>query len=234
MLVDPIAAAAGAFAGVAVDLSLFPIDTIKTRLQASGGFLANGGWKGIYKGIGSVSMGSAPSGRSINYFADVTGAIFFMVYENGNAFLLPRISSLGFNTEMNNAVTHMTAASLGELASCTIRVPTEVVKQRAQAMAEHSSLSAFKAILSAKHENAFRGLYRGFGITIMREIPFTMIQFPLYEAMKRWQAKRRGKAKANAFEAAVCGSIAGGIGAGFTTPLDVLKTRIMLSKEVTH
>jgi solute carrier family 25 (mitochondrial S-adenosylmethionine transporter), member 26 len=134
---------------------------------------------------------------------------------------------------MTNAITHMTAASLGELASCTIRVPTEVVKQRAQAMAEHSSLSAFKAILSAQNENVFRGLYRGFGITIMREIPFTMIQFPLYEAMKRWQARRSGKLKTNAFEAAVCGSIAGGIGAGFTTPLDVLKTRIMLSKEVT-
>jgi hypothetical protein len=62
MLVDPIAATAGAFAGVAVDLSLFPIDTIKTRLQAPGGFLANGGWRGIYKGIGSVATGSAPSG----------------------------------------------------------------------------------------------------------------------------------------------------------------------------
>jgi solute carrier family 25 (mitochondrial S-adenosylmethionine transporter), member 26 len=62
MLVDPIAASAGAFAGVAVDISLFPIDTIKTRLQAPGGFLANGGWRGIYRGIGSVSTGSAPSG----------------------------------------------------------------------------------------------------------------------------------------------------------------------------
>lgn len=62
MPVDPIAATAGAFAGVAVDVSLFPIDTLKTRLQAAGGFLANGGWHGIYKGIGSVSAGSAPSG----------------------------------------------------------------------------------------------------------------------------------------------------------------------------
>ena len=126
----------------------------------------------------------------------------------------------------------MLAASVGEMASCTIRVPTEVVKQRAQAMAEHSSLSAFKEILAARHESVFRGLYRGFGITIMREIPFTMIQFPLYEAMKRWRAKRVGKPKVNAFEAAVCGCIAGGVGAGLTTPLDVLKTRIMLAKEV--
>ena len=65
MPVDPIAAAAGAFAGVAVDVLLFPIDTIKTRLQAPGGFFANGGWRGIYKGIGSVSAGSAPSGKCV-------------------------------------------------------------------------------------------------------------------------------------------------------------------------
>ena len=126
----------------------------------------------------------------------------------------------------------MIAASCGELASCIIRVPTEVVKQRAQAMTEHSSLSAFKEIIAARQENVLAGLYRGFGITIMREIPFTMIQFPLYEAMKRWRAKQLGKHKVNAFEAAVCGCIAGGIGAGFTTPLDVLKTRIMLAQEV--
>ena len=126
----------------------------------------------------------------------------------------------------------MISASCGELASCIIRVPTEVVKQRAQAMSRHSSLSAFKEILAGKEESVFRGLYRGFGITIMREIPFTMIQFPLYEALKRWQANRVGKTKANPFEAAVCGCIAGGVGAAFTTPLDVLKTRIMLAKEV--
>ena len=155
-----------------------------------------------------------------------------MVYENFNEFLHPRISTLGLGPETSNALTHMAAASAGELSSCIIRVPTEVVKQRAQAMAQHSSLSAFKEILAARHESVFKGLYRGFGITVMREIPFTMIQFPIYEALKRWRAKQVGKAKVNAFEAAVCGSIAGGIGAGFTTPLDVLKTRIMLAKEV--
>ena len=126
----------------------------------------------------------------------------------------------------------MIAASCGEFASCIIRVPTEVVKQRAQASAHHSSLSLFKEILAARQESVFRGLYRGFGITIMREIPFTMIQFPLYEAMKEYHAKRIGKPKVNPFEAGVAGSVAGGIAAGFTTPLDVLKTRIMLAEKV--
>lgn len=162
------------------------------------------------------------------------GAVFFVIYERCNEFFLPRISAFGTGIETSSAITHMLAASCGEFASCLIRVPTEVVKQRAQAMAEHSSLSAFREILAARHESVFTGLYRGFGITVMREIPFTMIQFPIYEAMKRWQARKTGKIKVNALEAAVCGSISGGIAAAFTTPLDVLKTRIMLAKQVTY
>ena len=50
-------------AGTAVDLLFFPIDTVKTRLQASQGFAAAGGFRGMYKGIGSVVVGSAPGGE---------------------------------------------------------------------------------------------------------------------------------------------------------------------------
>ena len=46
-----------------MDLLFFPIDTVKTRLQSSQGFFAAGGFKGIYKGIGSVVVGSAPGGK---------------------------------------------------------------------------------------------------------------------------------------------------------------------------
>jgi solute carrier family 25 S-adenosylmethionine transporter 26 len=50
-------------AGTCVDLAFFPIDTVKTRLQAKGGFLANGGWRGIYRGVGSAIVASAPGGK---------------------------------------------------------------------------------------------------------------------------------------------------------------------------
>ena len=40
----------GGLAGTAVDVSLFPLDTIKTRLQSRQGFLAAGGFRNIYSG----------------------------------------------------------------------------------------------------------------------------------------------------------------------------------------
>jgi len=53
---------AGGLAGTSVDLLFFPIDTVKTRLQSAQGFAKAGGFGGIYKGVGSVIVGSAPGG----------------------------------------------------------------------------------------------------------------------------------------------------------------------------
>ena len=55
---------AGGIAGLTADVVLFPLDTIKTRLQSRRGFLASGGFHKIYAGIGPAAAGSAPSGMS--------------------------------------------------------------------------------------------------------------------------------------------------------------------------
>ncbi|KAL2203481.1 PET8 protein [Sarocladium strictum] len=225
---------AGALAGTTVDLSLFPLDTLKTRLQSSAGFFPSGGFNGIYRGVGSALVGSAPG-----------AAFFFCTYETAKDILGPRLINQHGKTNdvLGEALTHMAAASLGEVAACAVRVPTEVVKQRAQA-GHHggSSAAAFRAILTSSRSpfRVWRELYRGWTITIFREVPFTVIQFPLWEAMKRWSRGRRaaqtGGAQdvvgdVSAFESAAYGSVSGGIAAALTTPLDVLKTRVMLSKE---
>lgn len=132
-------------------------------------------------------------------------------------------------------VNHMLAASVGEIAACAVRVPTEVVKQRAQAREYGSSMEALAAILAKRRTvglyGVFRELYRGWNITVMREVPFTVIQFPLWEAMKEWRKSTNGQDYVAALDSAVFGSIAGAVAAGITTPLDVLKTRMMLSRE---
>lgn len=64
------------------------------------------------------------------------------------------------------------------------------------------------------------------------QIPFTSLQFPLYELLKVQLARSLGKEKLPAYEAALCGSAAGAVAAALTTPLDVLKTRVMLDLRV--
>lgn len=56
---------AGGCAGMCVDLTLFPLDTIKTRLQSQQGFHKAGGFGGIYAGVPSAAVGSFPNGKTL-------------------------------------------------------------------------------------------------------------------------------------------------------------------------
>jgi hypothetical protein len=47
-----------------VDVVLYPLDTVKTRLQSEVGFWQSGGFKGVYRGLSSAAAGSAPCGKS--------------------------------------------------------------------------------------------------------------------------------------------------------------------------
>jgi solute carrier family 25 (mitochondrial S-adenosylmethionine transporter), member 26 len=223
---------AGGLAGTTVDMTLYPLDTLKTRLQSSAGFLATGGFRGVYRGVGSALVGSAPG-----------AAFFFVTYEAAKGALAardPERHHLGLGAhDAGTPAQHMLAASAGEVAACAVRVPTEVVKQRAQAGQHASSLGALRAILANFPTVGVRGvvreLYRGWTITVVREVPFTVIQFPLWEAMKAWGRRQRGLdvrkgQDVGAGESALYGSAAGAVAAGLTTPLDVLKTRVMLSR----
>ena len=61
----------GAVAGPSVDIALYPLDTIKTRLQAPGGFIKAGGFRGVYNGLGIAALGSAPG--SMFFFSTYEG-----------------------------------------------------------------------------------------------------------------------------------------------------------------
>ncbi|XP_055542848.1 S-adenosylmethionine mitochondrial carrier protein homolog isoform X2 [Wyeomyia smithii] len=175
----------GGVAGLVVDIVLFPIDTIKTRLQSERGFVRSGGFQGRW-----VSQSQQP-------------------------------------------YVHMVSAAGAEVVACLIRVPIEIAKQRRQALSMKHGASSLEIWYHAvKSEGIRRGLYRGFGTTIMREVPFSFIQFPLWEYFKlNWSAVTG--TSLTPLSVAVCGAIAGGIAAGLTTPLDVAKTRIMLADEHT-
>lgn len=160
---------AGAASGVSVDLLFYPIDTIKTRLQSAQGFWKAGGFSGVYRGMGSVAVGSAPG-----------ASIFFVTYESLKSYLSRTLfPGQARDAKTNSPFIHMTSASVAEIAACLVRVPTEVVKSRQQTSAygRISSVTAFRQVVSGE---GVAGLYRGFGGTILREVRITLTSDPLY------------------------------------------------------
>ncbi|XP_076241364.1 mitochondrial S-adenosylmethionine carrier protein isoform X2 [Calliopsis andreniformis] len=179
--------------------SILCVDTLKTRLQSQHGFLKSGGFKRLYQGLSPVMIGSGPS-----------AALFFVTYEGTKQIFEPLMS------QQYHSIIHMTAASMGESVACLIRVPVEVIKQRKQ------------ALIGDTHRLAIKTLYRGYGSTVIRDLPFGLIQMPLWEYFKLcWTRYTNRDCSPSA--AAACGGLSVAISATITTPLDVAKTRIMLS-----
>ena len=119
---------------------------------------------------------------------------------------------------------HMVAASLGEVTACLVRVPVEIVKQRRQASSQSKSLEIVRSTLRSE---GVRGLYRGYFTTVAREIPFSLIQFPLWEYLKSSLGQWRGRDPA-AWEASLCGAVAGGLAAGIEVRSQVLQYSLLL------
>lgn len=115
----------------------------------------------------------------------------------------------------------MIAAILGEAAQLVIRNPFELIKQNMQ-IGKYSSI--IYGMIDIFKNNGFSGLYRGYFITLLREVPFGLIQYPLYEYFKRRITNPTDMSYA------LCGAKAGAIAAFITTPIDVIKTRIMTSE----
>jgi solute carrier family 25 S-adenosylmethionine transporter 26 len=231
---------AGAFAAFTVDLLVYPLDTIKTRIQSpnykklyttDSGQISRTLFRGLYQGIGSVVLATIPS----------SGA-FFTTYEGTKALLHSLNPLLSNSSPMIPApFIHAAASSTAELVSCLILTPAEVLKQNAQVVQKSasSSTTAFDAnatIQAFKKFNRPSQLLRGYTALVARNLPFTAMQFPMFEKLKNAlldRRKKQGKFSGTLLEKGTVTSIAAGsagsLAAIITTPIDVVKTRIMLS-----
>ncbi|OWM91386.1 hypothetical protein CDL15_Pgr017304 [Punica granatum] len=206
---------AGGTAGVVVETALYPIDTIKTRLQAGRAWWRKNRPERLvfwvdWESCWCLTVSTIQTKKA--------SALFVGVYEPTKQKLLRMLP------ENLSAVAHLTAGAIGGIAASLIRVPTEVVKQRMQTGQFKSAPDAVRLILS---KEGFKGFYAGYGSFLLRDLPFDAVQFCIYEQLRigyRVAAQR----DLNDPENAIIGAFAGALTGAITTPLDVIKTRLMV------
>ena len=223
-------ALAGGVAGATGSAVLYPIDSAKTLRQSNPNAYSSvkdallemlrskHAIQRIYKGILPAAIGAIPS-----------SALYFGAYESSKV-TLQRIAGSDTNSETGyrkRLFIHGLAAASGNVLSSFVFVPKEVIKQQLQI----KSGVAKTTIRSIVQEKGIRGLYAGYGATLLRNIPSATIRFVLYEELKRkWAVAKqdedertRNLRKLGTF---LAGAVAGSTSSFVMTPVDVVKTRL--------
>eukprot|EP00982_Pelagococcus_subviridis_P006866 30302-Pelagococcus_subviridis.AAC.4 len=189
----------GAAAGLTVNSCLFPLNTIKTRLQARvvGTPIRETLFKNLYRGFIIDTAGSIPG----------TG-LFMASYEVIKA--TGRVPAL------------VGAASAAGVASL-ITAPCDAIKQRLQVNASATLANELKAVATSR--NPLKTMFVGYPQFLLRDLPFDAIQMTSFEVLKRWHCDAFDPGRPRtAKELALLGGAAGAFTGFVTTPLDVART----------
>ena len=213
---------AGAAARAASQSTIHPLDTLKVRMQAAarGGAacasagskygLGAGGVSSLYKGLGGAAGGA---GLAIGtYFA------FYGAAQR----------ALERHTSLPSGVRAFLAGAAGAVGSSFVKVPAAVCIRSVQANIYPNVIAAAACITRAA---GARGLYTGYLPTVLEDVPDMAVKFAAYESMRAAHARFTGveRGKASRMDDLIMGGAAGALAAAATTPLDVLKTRMMCS-----
>lgn len=182
----------------------------------------------MYQGVGGVIIATLPS----------SGA-FFTTYEGVKALLERNNPHVGAKPLIPTPFLHAAASGTAELVSCAILTPAEVIKQNAQ-MVDNTDRNRPRVNATLQTIKRFRSnplaLWRGYAALAGRNLPFTALQFPMFERIKegiRRYRNERGIRTNTLFESGMITAISAGTGGAIaavvTTPVDVVKTRIMLA-----
>ncbi|EFC47397.1 predicted protein, partial [Naegleria gruberi] len=246
----------GSIASIVSDTLLQPLDTVKTRQQFVGDLSTSNrfvykntldafitiakteGRRGLFRGWVPTLYGSLPA-----------GAIYFGTYESMKRLLLENSE---FLREHKNFA-YMLAGSSAEFMGSLVFVPSELIKCRFQTNSLSSaqySQSTLKTFYQVARSEGIRGLFRGYSATMVRDIPYSMTQFLIYEVLKNSilnrkmdqyrddlknstlkdpQESLKSAQKLTFSESIVVGGTAGAMAASLSNPIDVIKTRLQTS-----
>jgi len=216
----PLKLVVGACAGAFGTSCIYPIDMVKTRLQASATgtytspidcfrkIVANeGGFRALYRGLGANLIGVFPE-KGIKLAT--------------NEYLRERLEKDDGSIAFHDEVVAGAGAGLVQVIATN---PMEITKIRMQMQAV-LPVAERQTTVQVIGAMGIRGLYSGTLATLSRDIPFSVIFFPAYANMKLFFAAKDGTNSIPSL--LVAGGISGALSAGAVTPTDVVKTRLQL------
>lgn len=206
----------GALAGMVGVTATFPLDLSKTRLQNQG----KAGGPGVYRNLFHVlsvlrtteGIGSWYRGFGINFgMISFEKAIKLTFNDWFRAVLTNK------ETGVISVPSQILAGGLAGFFQSSVTTPMELLKIRMQVGEKNVVSNVLKS-------GGFTSFYKGWGATLLRDIPFSCLYFPLYAELKKMEPFGGG-AWWN-FSA----GLLSGAGAGWLiTPCDVIKTRVQAS-----
>ncbi|CAO3649735.1 unnamed protein product [Cunninghamella echinulata] len=221
----------GSIAGAVGATAVYPIDLVKTRMQNQRSkvvgellyknsmdcfrkVVKNEGFVGLYRGLGPQLVGVAPEKAIKLTVNDLVR----------NKFLNKETGEIKFWQEM-------VAGGSAGASQVVFTNPLEIVKIRLQVQGEqaktHPDMPRRSAIWIVKNLGIV-GLYKGVSACLLRDVPFSAIYFPAYAHLKKDVFHEGPDHKLKISELLIAGAIAGMPAAYFTTPADVIKTRLQV------
>ncbi|KAH9935925.1 mitochondrial carrier [Epithele typhae] len=211
--------AAGALAGITEHAVMFPVDSIKTRMQvfatspaavytgmgnAFTRISSTEGMRALWRGVSSVIMGAGPA-----------HAVHFGTYE-----MVKEFAGGNVNGASNQWIATSLAGASATIASDALMNPFDVIKQRMQVHKSEfrSAVTCARTVYRAEGLSAF---YVSYPTTLTMTVPFTAVQFTVYEQMKTFLNPNEVYSPSTHI---VAGGLAGAVAGAVTTPLDVAKT----------
>jgi hypothetical protein len=116
-----------------------------------------------------------------------------------------------------------------------VYVPSEVLKTRLQLQGRYNNpffksgynyKSTAHAARTIIRQEGFSALFYGYKATILRDLPFSALQFAFYEQGQTWAREWKKSRDIGLPLELLTGAAAGGLSGVITCPLDVVKTRI--------